>query len=233
MLMPQCSGICPTVANKTTMPLRKMRRMYVVVPIERHMELCTPPILLNGVRPVCQNVLSNASKQVRHTGVHVAQQEDSVQVRDAESAVDSHVTQRKAIGKHDLGVAHRIDDPVDVLVVDVRWDRPVFVVLMVCTFRLEHSDVAPNLSAGAQSVDKLGPKVKVAALEFELHQISHQPNLQELHCCQREASNPKTLSHGIQRARRARKLGDRIVGAARSLGGRTLHCSAAKKNVLC
>ena len=210
-----------------------MRRVYVVVPIERHMELCTPPTLLNGVRPECQDVLSNASKQVRKTGVHVAQQEDSVQVGDAESAVDSHVSQRRDFGKHDLGVAHRIDDPLDVLVVDVRWDRPEFVVLMVCTFRLEHSDVAPNLSAGAESVDKFGPKVKVAALDFELHQTFHQPNLQELHCCQLEASNPKTLSHGIQRARPRLKLGDRIVGAARSLGGRTLHCSATKKNVLC
>ena len=103
MLMPQCSGACKTVANKTNMLLHKMRRVYVVVPIERHMELCTPPTRLNGVRPKFQNA---ANKQVRNTSVHVACHEDSVQVRDAESAVDSHVTQKKAIAKHDVVLAH-------------------------------------------------------------------------------------------------------------------------------
>ena len=104
--MPQCSGACKTVANKTNMLLHKMRRVYVVVPIERHMELCTPPTRLNGVRPEFQNVVANANEQVRNTSVHVAFHEDSVQVRDAESAVDSHVTQKKAIAKHDLVLAH-------------------------------------------------------------------------------------------------------------------------------
>ena len=144
--MPQCSGACKTVANKTNMLLHKMRRVYVVVPIERHMELCTPPTRLNGVRPEFQNVVANANKQVRNTSVHVAFHEDSVQVGDAESPVDSHVTQRRA-AKHDLVLAHRIEHPLDHLVVDVLCDRLTCVVPMVCTSRIEHSQVAPNLSA--------------------------------------------------------------------------------------